>query len=103
MKCPRCETATLDERDRDGVTIDVCTSCRGIWFDRGEVEKLIARTTAEMEQVDRSQRAPSRDSEPPRPYRESERVRDSGHDHDDYRRRHPRKRSWMESLGDIFD
>jgi len=97
MKCPRCETATLDEKDRDGVTIDVCTSCRGIWFDRGEVEKLIARTTAEIEQVDRGYVGPSREPEPPRQYRE----RDS--DHDDYRRRHPRKRSWMESLGDIFD
>jgi Zn-finger nucleic acid-binding protein len=94
MHCPRCETATLDEREREGVTIDVCKSCRGLWLDRGELEKLIARTTSEVEQVERSAaeygRAPRSD-------------RDAYRDYDDYRRRHPRKKSWMESLGDIFD
>ena len=94
MNCPRCETATLDERDREGVTIDVCKSCRGLWLDRGELEKLISRTKGEIEQLERSAteyaRAPRSD-------------RDSSPDYDDYRRRHPRKRSWMESLGDIFD
>jgi Zn-finger nucleic acid-binding protein len=45
MNCPRCHTAELVERDRDGVTIDVCNGCRGIWLDRGELEKLIARSS----------------------------------------------------------
>jgi uncharacterized protein len=49
MQCPRCQNATLDEVDRSGVTMDRCTSCRGIWLDRGELEKLIARATAELE------------------------------------------------------
>ncbi len=94
MNCPRCETATLDEREREGVTIDVCKGCRGLWLDRGELEKLIARTQNEVEAVERSAadyaRAPRSDRDAPR-------------DYDDYRRRHPRKKSWMESLGDIFD
>jgi Zn-finger nucleic acid-binding protein len=94
MNCPRCETAPLDERDREGVTIDVCKSCRGLWLDRGELEKLIARTKGEIEQLERSATEYSR---APRS------ERDSSPDYDDYRRRHPRKRSWMESLGDIFD
>jgi uncharacterized protein len=78
MRCPRCETALLDERERDGVVIDACPSCRGVWLDRGELEKLIARAA---------------------------RDRDDHHrdDHDD-RYRHPRrKRSFFESLGEIFD
>jgi len=96
MKCPRCETATLDEKEREGVTIDVCRSCRGLWLDRGELEKLVARTTSELEQVERSASDFARERRP-------DRDRDSQPDYDDYRRRHPRKRSWMESLGDIFD
>lgn len=96
MNCPRCETATLDEREREGVTIDVCKSCRGLWLDRGELEKLITRTQGEMEQVERSASDYARERRP-------ERDRDSSPDYDDYRRRHPRKKSWMESLGDIFD
>jgi Zn-finger nucleic acid-binding protein len=94
MNCPRCETATLEERDREGVTLDVCRGCRGLWLDRGELEKLIARAQSEVEQLERSAaeygRGPRGD-------------RDSYRDFDDYRRRHPRKKSWMESLGDIFD
>lgn len=43
MKCLRCADRTLDERERDGVVIDVCPSCRGVWLDRGELEKLLAR------------------------------------------------------------
>lgn len=42
MTCPRCN-ATLAELDRDGITIDRCAGCRGIWLDRGELEKLLAR------------------------------------------------------------
>jgi Zn-finger nucleic acid-binding protein len=49
MQCPRCQNQVLDEIDRSGVTVDRCTSCRGIWLDRGELEKLIARATAEFE------------------------------------------------------
>lgn len=46
MNCPRCETAVLVEIDRDQVTIDRCERCRGVWLDRGELEKLIARGSA---------------------------------------------------------
>jgi Zn-finger nucleic acid-binding protein len=46
MNCPRCESSTLLEIDRDGITVDRCKSCRGIWLDRGELEKLIARAVA---------------------------------------------------------
>lgn len=47
MRCPRCEEIVLDEIDRNGVTIDRCSGCRGIWLDRGELEKIIARAGQE--------------------------------------------------------
>ena len=46
MQCPRCQSSVLREVDRDGITIDRCESCRGIWLDRGELEKLTARGRA---------------------------------------------------------
>jgi uncharacterized protein len=49
MQCPRCENVVLDEIERSGVTVDRCASCRGMWLDRGELEKLIARATAELD------------------------------------------------------
>ena len=47
MRCPRCEEIVLDEIDRNGVTIDRCSGCRGIWLDRGELAKIIARAAQE--------------------------------------------------------
>lgn len=106
MNCPRCENTTLDERDRDGVTIDVCKTCRGVWLDRGELEKLIARTTAEFDEYEQRPRGlpePGRhrdehDQRPPRDVSEPGRHRD-----DDDHRKGRRKKGWLESLGDIFD
>lgn len=41
MKCPVCPETTLLMTDRQGVEIDYCPNCRGVWLDRGELDKLI--------------------------------------------------------------
>ncbi|MCV2369723.1 TFIIB-type zinc ribbon-containing protein [Roseateles oligotrophus] len=41
MKCPRCPASTLAMSERQGVEIDYCPDCRGIWLDRGELDKLL--------------------------------------------------------------
>jgi Zn-finger nucleic acid-binding protein len=41
MDCPRCGVS-LHERTRVGVVVDICDRCRGIWLDRGEIEKIVA-------------------------------------------------------------
>lgn len=69
MHCPRCQSVVLEEIDRSGVTIDRCSSCRGIWLDRGELEKITARATAELESGGYEARPPraryDHDREPP--------------------------------------
>ncbi|MBL8230504.1 MAG: zf-TFIIB domain-containing protein [Bryobacterales bacterium] len=45
MKCPVCDTE-LRAVERSGVEIDHCPRCRGVWLDRGELEKLIERSSA---------------------------------------------------------
>jgi Zn-finger nucleic acid-binding protein len=45
MKCPNCDE-TLLMSDKNGIEIDYCPSCRGIWLDRGELDKIIERSTA---------------------------------------------------------
>jgi Zn-finger nucleic acid-binding protein len=42
MICPNCGE-TLRERERSGIEVDVCPVCRGMWLDRGELDKLIDR------------------------------------------------------------
>ena len=46
MKCPVCTDTTLLMSDRQGVEIDHCPRCRGVWLDRGELDKLIERSAA---------------------------------------------------------
>ncbi|MDB4111886.1 zf-TFIIB domain-containing protein [Yoonia sp.] len=46
MKCP-IDGATLVISDRSGVEIDYCPECRGVWLDRGELDKIIDRSVGE--------------------------------------------------------
>jgi uncharacterized protein len=43
MNCPNCNT-TLAITDRQGIEIDYCPNCRGIWLDRGELDKILERS-----------------------------------------------------------
>ncbi len=43
MKCPVCKDVTLLMAEKKGVEIDYCPECRGIWLDRGELDKLIEK------------------------------------------------------------
>ncbi len=45
MKCPICNVDLLIT-DRQGIEIDYCPKCRGIWLDRGELDKIIDRSIA---------------------------------------------------------
>ena len=47
MKCPVCPTTNLVMTERQGVEIDYCPECRGVWLDRGELDKIIERANAQ--------------------------------------------------------
>lgn len=51
MNCPRCNV-TLLMSEKQGVEIDYCPQCRGIWLDRGELEKIIERSFLPENQSD---------------------------------------------------
>ena len=100
MKCPTCPDATLVMAERQGVEIDYCPQCRGVWLDRGELDKILERSTqveaAPQPAVQREQR----------PYQSDDRGRrdrhgyDRGHDRGYDKHYDKRKKSW---LYDIFD
>lgn len=46
MNCPSCGTG-LVVSDRQGIEIDYCPSCRGVWLDRGELDKIVDRSQTE--------------------------------------------------------
>ena len=45
MKCPVCKDVDLVMSERQGVEIDYCPSCRGVWLDRGELDKIIEKSS----------------------------------------------------------
>ena len=49
MKCP-VDNATLLMSERQGVEIDYCPTCRGVWLDRGELDKILDRSSAVEEE-----------------------------------------------------
>jgi uncharacterized protein len=47
MPCPLCKIP-LALSDREGIEIDYCPQCRGVWLDRGELDKIIARSVDDV-------------------------------------------------------
>ena len=90
MKCPSC-SVPLQMTDRHGVEIDYCPQCRGVWLDRGELDKIIERSEATP--------APALRVVPG--YENSYSHKDHHHD-DHYYDKHGRRRK-RSFLGDLFD
>lgn len=47
MKCPNCKEPNLVISERKGIEIDYCPECRGVWLDRGELDKIIEKSGSE--------------------------------------------------------
>lgn len=111
MNCPICESVRMKEVERDGVLIDVCPNCKGVWLDRGELDKISRRVNEVREPFNRWYDDDwDDDDDRYRRRRDDDRYRyrhDDDDDDDRHRDRHyPRKRkkkSVMDMLGDIFD
>jgi len=60
MDCPVCKNVSLVMSERQGIEIDYCPNCRGVWLDRGELDKIIERSPAggAAPQSVQAQRAP---------------------------------------------
>ena len=63
MDCPVCKNVNLVMSERQGIEIDYCPNCRGVWLDRGELDKIIERSVAP---APAAATQPARAPEPPR-------------------------------------
>ena len=100
MKCPVDHT-TLVMTQRNGVEIDYCPSCRGVWLDRGELDKIIDRSLADAAPPV-ALKEPERDTRPKSRHDDRRRDRDDDDDDDDDRRRY-RKKKRDSFLSELFD
>ncbi len=112
--CPRCGVG-LAMSERQGIEIDYCPQCRGVWLDRGELDKILERAETAPAPPSPSQPAPgspaggwTRPAAPPPPQQQpwggSYQRRDYDDDRDDDRKYGgyggKRRKSW---LGELFD
>ena len=88
MKCPN-DQATLLISERQNIEIDYCPECRGVWLDRGELDKILERSTTEAS-ISAADIEQSYNNEPHR-----QKYRSSGQEY-----KHKKKESF---LGDLFD
>lgn len=93
MKCPVCTGVDLKMSERQGVEIDYCPECRGVWLDRGELDKII----------ERSEIQPSRTNTQPQFQHSDHKQQHYGKEHNNdhsYSQQNHRKKSW---ISDLFD
>jgi len=99
MKCPVCTTVELKMSDRQGLEIDYCPECRGVWLDRGELDKIIERSSVQQVQQAPVASSPAYPASGQGFYGYDHKRHDS---HDDHNRPggYPRKKSWLSELFD---
>lgn len=95
MKCPVCNEVNLVMSERQGVEIDYCPECRGVWLDRGELDKIIARVGEQTDTRPQATMAP-----PTQPvYQQQPQPHGQGYGQH-HGHKHYRKKSFLEELFD---
>ncbi|MFP7722726.1 zf-TFIIB domain-containing protein [Lysobacter sp. A3-1-A15] len=95
MKCPACDVA-LSMTDRQGIEIDYCPQCRGVWLDRGELDKIIERSSADLAPAAAAPAPPPVQHAPQHPQQPGYRGEREYQGEHKYRKK-------KSLLGDIFD
>ncbi len=95
MNCPKCYEP-LRIAERQGVEIDYCPDCRGLWLDRGELDKIIERTLPYQ--------APTPPGNPySRPDKDWERPEKHRYDKDYHKKKKYKKKNILKEILDILD
>jgi uncharacterized protein len=95
MKCPVCKTPDLLMSERQGIEIDYCAACRGVWLDRGELDKLAVRANEESVETARDRQ---RDD-----YKYDGDRQQGGHSYGDYRHGPGPYKKKKSLFGELFD
>lgn len=97
MDCPVCKNVSLVMSERQGIEIDYCPSCRGVWLDRGELDKIIERSVGPAAMAPAA--PPPRAPDPRYPQHSS-----GHHHHQSGHGQYPQHKKKREGfLSDIFD
>jgi len=102
MKCPICKDTTLVMSERKGIEIDYCPECRGVWLDRGELDKLLETANKYEEKYSKYEGYNQRESD----YSKYEYdTKKSNYDKDYYKNKnyYPKKKKKESMFSEIFE
>ena len=94
LTCPKCH-ADMRQYERNGVHVDQCTGCRGVFLDRGELEHLV---DAELRWANQAAAAPPAPPPPPAPAPAQYPPQHQGYGNQGYGKPPKKKRSFLEEL-----
>lgn len=98
LMCPNCSVG-MQEVGRNGAQIDICPQCRGVWLDRGELEKLLGTVRQAADRWEREHSGPDHGYRPG-----DDRDRDRGwRERDAPYAPHRKRKSMFDEVFDIFD
>lgn len=115
MNCPVCDNVKMREVEKAGVTIDTCPQCKGVWLDRGELDKLMSdvrdvredfNTWQKQRDDDYERRDYDRRDGERRDYEQRNYEHNPSYDKNHYPQqgyKGKKKKSILDSLGDLFD
>lgn len=93
MKCPTCKEPNLVISERQGIEIDYCPECRGVWLDRGELDKILERSQQAAPAPN-----PAQQQQQPQQYQQP--YQQGPYQQGPYQKPYKRKKSFLE---EIFD
>ena len=100
MACP-VDGTTLTMSERSGIEIDYCPTCRGVWLDRGELDKIIERSEASAPQPPQPPQPPQAPQPPQQPWGPSPYPPQGQQNYGHYGHKpHKRRKSFLEELFD---
>jgi len=99
MRCPVCDVA-LSMSDRQGIEIDFCPECRGVWLDRGELDKIIERSIGDAPPPRREDRRDDDDDDDDDDRRDRSGKHGGGRHGGGYGKHGYRRKSWLHELFD---
>ncbi|GGE51466.1 hypothetical protein GCM10011391_32820 [Pullulanibacillus camelliae] len=98
MNCPVCDDVRMKEVEKEGILVDICPSCKGVWLDRGELDKLLTEAQELRQPFNKwYNEAYQHKHQEPTKYKEAHAHKYHG----DYKRKKPK--SFLDRMGDIFD
>ncbi|QMV42527.1 TFIIB-type zinc ribbon-containing protein [Cohnella cholangitidis] len=117
MNCPVCEGSRMREVEKNGILIDICPTCKGVWLDRGELDKLMEDVKevrqdynewyygdSKHQEAPRVPQTPQQNYQPQQQYIPPQQhypQHGQHHGHSQYPK-YKKKKSMMDVFGDLF-